>query len=144
MFRILKSGLERRFVEEVAEGAEALVVGRRRGRLRRIVAVAGVSANAVVSADFRLELRGVVVRGLDRESDAAIVLVDFDDAGGNFLSDFEHVFDFFDVVFTDLGDVDESVDGVFEFDERAERRDFRNFTGNDVADVEFAIHVRPR
>ena len=67
-FGFLKSGLERCLVEEIAERAEALVVGRRRGRLRSAVAVA-VAADAVVGADFRLELRRVVVRRLDRKTD---------------------------------------------------------------------------
>ncbi len=61
-----------------------------------------------------------VVRGLDRETDAALDFVDLDDARFDFLADLEHVLDLVDVIFAELRDVDEAVDVVLQLHERAE------------------------
>ena len=67
------------------------------------------TAEGLVVFLFALELFGGVVGGLDREADAALGLVDLDDAGGNFLSDLEHFLDLLDAVVADLGDVELTV-----------------------------------
>ena len=64
-----------------------------------------------------LQLLGAVVRGLDGQTDAALALVDFHDARVHILPDLEDVLDLVHVVFGDLGDVDQAVDFVGQFDE---------------------------
>ena len=61
---------------------------------------------------FALDLFFGVVGGLDGEADAALGLVDLDDAGFDFLADLEDVLDLLDAVFADLRDVDQAVDVV--------------------------------
>lgn len=59
------------------------------------------------------------------------------------MADFEDVFDFIDVGFADLADMDEAVDIVFEFNEGAERGDFGDFSCDDVADFKVVADLGP-
>ncbi len=81
-------------------------------------------AERVEGFTFLLEVFHRVVRGLDRETDAALGLVDLDDAGLDFLADLEGVLDLLHVIFADLRDVDEAVDLVSELHEGAEVGEF--------------------
>ena len=74
----------------------------------------------VESLGFAAEGILVVVRGLDGKTDAALGLVDLDDAGFHFLTDLEGVLDLVDTVLADLRDVHEAVDVVLELNEGAE------------------------
>ena len=65
--------------------------------------------------------------GLDAEANATLVLVDLDHDSLDLVAEIEFVFDLFDVVAGDLGDVNETVDLVGELDEGAERGDLRDF-----------------
>lgn len=125
-------GLLASLVEQVAQVGEVL---------KR--AVAGRPLHTIEGADFGLQLGGVVIGRLDGEADAAFVLVDLDDAGGDHLADLEDVLDLFDVFFADLGDVDQTVDFVGEFDEGTEVSDFGDLALNDVADAVLAVDFLP-
>src|SRR5262249_46189681 len=93
---------------------------------------------------FGFELLIRVVRRLDRETDAAIRLVNLDDAGSDFLADLEHVLDLVHAVFADLRDVNESVNFVLQADERAEARELGDAAGDEVADLVELINGFPR
>ena len=82
-----------------------------------------------------------VIRGLDRETDAALDFVDLDHARFDFLADLEHVFHFRDVIFAQLRNVDESIDVVLQLHERAEARQLGDFAFNEIADLVFLIDV---
>ena len=72
------------------------------------------------ASDSRCEFFLGVVRGLDGKTDAALDFVHLDDAGFDFLTDLEHIFDFSDVIFAQLRDVHEAVDVVLQLHERTE------------------------
>ena len=55
------------------------------------------------------ELFGGVFSGFNGQADAAVALVDLDDAGSDFLANFENVLDLVNAFFADLGDVNQSV-----------------------------------
>jgi hypothetical protein len=59
---------------------------------------------------FLLELLFGVTNGLDGKTDAALDLVDLDDAGFDLVADLDDVLDLLHVVFAELRDVDEAVD----------------------------------
>ena len=96
------------------------------------------------ASDSRRELFFGIVRGLDRETDAALDFVDLDDARFDFLSDFEHVLHFRDVIFAQLRNVNEPVDVVLQLHERAEARQLRHFALHEIADLVFLIDFFPR
>ena len=85
-----------------------------------------------------------VVGSFDREADAALSFVHLDDAGFDFLTDFEHVLDFLDTVFADLRDVHEAVDVVLELDEGSEVGEFCDGAFDEIADAETAVDFLPR
>ena len=90
-----------------------------------------------------LELFGRVVGGFDGEADAALALVDLDDARGDVLIDLEHVLDLVHAVFADLADVDEAVDVMLQADEGAEARELGDLAGNEIADLVVFVDVGP-
>ena len=99
---------------------------------------------AVERFGFALEFFFAVIRGLDRETDAALDLVDLDDAGFDFLADLEDVLDLVDVIFADLRDVDEAVDVVLQLHERAEAGELGDLAVDEVADLVVRVDVLPR
>ncbi len=86
----------------------------------------------------------VVVCGFDGEADAALAFVHFDDAGVDFVADFEHVFDFLNTLFAELRDVDEAVDVAVEFHKRAEGGEFADGAFDFVADFVAGLDGLPR
>ena len=62
--------------------------------------------------DFFAQFFFGIVGGFDRQSNAPLEFVHFDNARFDFLANFEHVFDFRDVTLAQLRDVDEAVDVV--------------------------------
>src|SRR5471030_2022495 len=91
-----------------------------------------------------LDLFRRVIGGLDGEADAALRLVDLDDAGGNFLADLEHFLDLLDAIVADLRDVHQAVDFVGKLDEGAEAGHFADLAGDEVADLVAALDRFPR
>ena len=85
-----------------------------------------------------------IIRGLDRETDAALDFVDLDDARFDFLADLEHVLHFRDVIFAQLRNVDEAIDVVLQLHERAEARELGDLAGDEIADLVFLIDFLPR
>ncbi len=100
-------------------------------------------AKGVHGFGFALEGFGVVVGGLDGETNAALGLIDLDDAGFHFLADLEGVLDFFDTLFADLRDVDEAVDVVLELHEGTKVGDFRDGALDEIADLEATVDFLP-
>ena len=96
------------------------------------------------ASDSRFEFFLGVVRGLDRETDAALDFVDLDDAGFDFLADLEHVLDLVDALLADLRDVDEAVDVVLQLHERAEAGELGDLAVDEVADLVVRVDVLPR
>ena len=92
---------------------------------------------------FLLELRVGVRGGLDGETDAALRLVQADDAGLDFLAGLEHVLHLGDALLGDLGDVDEAVEVAFERDERAEAGDLADGALDLLADLEAVLDGLP-
>ena len=80
-----------------------------------------------------------VIRGLDRETDAALDFVHLDDARFDFLTDLEHVFDLGDVIFAQLRNVNEAIDVVLQLHERAEARQLCYLAVDQIADLVFLI-----
>ena len=62
----------------------------------------GAGAKGVEGGGLFLELLFGVLGRLDRETDAALDLVDLDDAGLDFVADLDDVFDLGDVVLAEL------------------------------------------
>ena len=83
------------------------------------------------------------LKRLDGESDTTLIAVDLDDSGFDFLSEGEFVFDLLHAILADLGDVNQTVDLVGEFDKRTESGDLRDFSGNNIADLVEIIDVCP-
>ena len=91
-----------------------------------------------------LELLVGVVGGFDGQADAAVALVDLDDAGGDFLADLEDVLDLVDAFLADLGDVDQPVDFMLQADEGAEAGQLGDIAGDEVADFVELVDAFPR
>ena len=89
---------------------------------------------------FFIELFG---DSLDGETDAAFVVVDFDHASFDFVIDIQHVLDLFDVVFGELGDVNEAVDLVGKFNKSTESGDLGDFALDNIADLVELFDVFP-
>ena len=85
----------------------------------------------------------VVGHSLDGKTDAAFVGIDFDNAGFDFITDLEDVFDFVNAVVAELGDVDETVDLVAQFDESTESGDLGDVALDDIADFVLFGDVAP-
>ena len=85
----------------------------------------------------------VIGDSLDGETDAAFVGIDFDNAGFDFIADFENVFDFVNAVVAELGDVDETVDLVAQFDESAESGDLGDAALDDITDFVLFGDIAP-
>ena len=75
--------------------------------------------------------------------DPAFLAVDLDDAGGNLLVGLQVVLHLVNAVLADLGDVDEPVDAVLQFNEGAERGHLGDLALHDVPDLEEAVDVGP-
>ncbi len=73
------------------------------------------------------ELLGRVGGGFHGQADAAVRLVNLNDARGHFLADFEHVLDLLGALFAHLGDVHQAVDIVLQADKGAEARELGHF-----------------
>ena len=86
---------------------------------------------------------GVISR-LDRQADAPIVLVNFNQARGDFLANFEHVLDFINALLADLRDVDQPVNLMVQANEGAEAGQFGDLAGDQIADLVKMIDVGPR
>ena len=85
-----------------------------------------------------------VVGGFDRETDATLGFVHLDNAGFDFLADFENVFDFLHTIFADLRDVHEAVDVVLELDKCTEVGEFADSSLDEIANAETAVDFFPR
>ena len=79
----------------------------------------------------------------DRKTDTALAAIDLDNAGFDFLTDFESVLDLLDALIGDLGDVNETVNTILELDERTERSDLGDFALNGGADRVLRGDVAP-
>ncbi len=101
-------------------------------------------AEAVHDFGFFADLLFAVVRSFDRETDAALRAIHFDDAGFHGLSDLENIFDFRHMVFADLRDVDQPIDVARKRNECAEVSDFCNGSSDEVADFEGVFDRFPR
>ena len=93
---------------------------------------------------FAPELIFVVFGGLDGEADAAVVLVDLDDARSDFLVDLERVFDFLHALFADLRNVDESVHFIFQPHKGTEAGELGDLAGDEIAHFINGIDLIPR
>jgi hypothetical protein len=74
-----------------------------------------------------------IIGGLHGEPDAAVGLVDLDDAGRDRLADLEDILDFLDAFLADLADVHEAVDVVGQADEGTEAGQFGDLAGDEIA-----------
>src|SRR5882672_2088025 len=90
-----------------------------------------------------LELFVGIGGGLDGKADAAVRLVNLDDARGDFLADLEHVLDFIHAILADLRDVDEAVNLMLQADECAEAGELGDLAGDEVADLVELVDVAP-
>src|SRR5664280_2160811 len=84
-----------------------------------------------------------VVGRLDRQADAPVRFVDFDDARSDFLADLEHVLDLVDPLFADLRDMHQAVDVMLKPDKGSEAGEFGDVDGDQVADFVKLVDVRP-
>ena len=96
------------------------------------------------ASDSRAQFFFGIIRGLDRKTDAALDFVHLDDARFDFLADLEHVLHLRDVIFAQLGNVNEPVDVVLQLHERAEARELRDLAVHEIADLVFLIDLLPR
>ena len=124
-----------RIVKRGGETSEAVAAGRLGGY--------GLDGFAGGLGLESLELFVAHRHGADRKTDTALAAVDLDDAGLDFLTDFESVLDLLDALIGYLGDVDETVDTVLELDERTERSDLGDLALDGGADRVLRGDVAP-
>ena len=103
----------------------------------------GRRTEGIEAGAFLLELLFGVTNGFDGEADAALYLINLDDASFNVVADLDDVFDFLHVVFAKLRNVDEAVDIAFEGNERTKGCDFRNLALDQVSDLEAIVDGGP-
>ena len=96
------------------------------------------------ASDFALEFFLGIVGGLDRETDAALDLVDFDDPRFDLLADLENVFHLGDVIFAELRDMDEAIDVILQLHKRAKAGELGYLAVDEIADLVFLVDVLPR
>ena len=93
----------------------------------------------------RIELFGVVLVGLlEGEGNTATLEVDVDDLDHDFFADVDDLIRNFHVAFCQLGDVDQTLDAFFNANERAERNQLGDLTGNNLANGVGAGEDSPR
>ena len=100
-------------------------------------------AEGLEAGAFLLQLLVGVADCLDGKTDAALDLVDLDDAGFDRICDLDDVLDLFHVILAELRDVDEAVDVTVEGDKRTEGCDFRNRAFDQIADLEAVVDSGP-
>ena len=78
----------------------------------------------------------IVVRGLDGKTDAALGLVDLDNARLNVLTNLERIFNLFHPIFADLRNVHEAVNVILQLNKRPEIGDLCDRSSDKIADLE--------
>ena len=100
-------------------------------------------ANGLESSGLATQLLGIVVHSLDGKTDAALHLVDLDDAGLDGIAHLDVVLHALHVLLGKLGDVDEAVDVAIEVHEGTEGSNLGHGTGNEVAHLEAGVDGFP-
>ena len=100
--------------------------------------------DGVEGCGFAFDVFLAVVGSFEGETDATFGLIDLDDAGFDFLTDFQMVLDLVDAIFADLGDMDEAVDITVHGDEGTESGDFGDLAFDEIADFVFVFDFLPR
>src|SRR6201995_5413670 len=93
----------------------------------------------------RVELLGVVLVGLlQTQRDAATLQIDVDDLDHRVVTDGDPLIGHLDVALSQLGDVHQAFDALFDADERTERHQLGDLARHDLADGVGAGEVTPR